>query len=40
MRQLDDMKAIAHVVEDGRVHLLEEHLWGTAERLSPIKGKN
>ena len=28
---MDDLKPIAHVAEDGRVHGLEEHLRGTAE---------
>jgi hypothetical protein len=23
---------VAHVAEDGRIHPLDEHLWGTAER--------
>lgn len=29
---MDGMIPIAHVAEDGRVHLLEEHLRRTAER--------
>lgn len=28
---MNDTDFLAHVAEDGRVHLLEEHLRGTAE---------
>lgn len=30
---MNNVGAIAHVAEDGRVHVLEEHLRGTAERM-------
>jgi len=29
---MNDMEPIAHIAEDGRVHLLEEHLRGTVYR--------
>jgi hypothetical protein len=29
---MNDWKFVAHAAEDGRIHGLEEHLLGTAER--------